>query len=77
MAADNEFDIRTAVGRQALAERHILSDRNDTLQVGEITAGLTSLVNHLGPREWMIWRYGGFVLPAGAKHQRLLAAEYR
>jgi hypothetical protein len=73
MAADNEFDIRTPVGRQALAERHVRSDRDDTLQVGEIAAGLTSLVNHLGSRDWMVWRYGGFVLPAGAKHQRLLA----
>ena len=67
MAADNEFDIRTSVGRQALAERHVRSDRDDTLQVGEIAAGLTSLVNHLGSRDWMVWRYGGFVLLAGAK----------
>ena len=73
MPPDNEYDIRTPIGREALAERHILSDRNDALQIGEIVDGLTSLVNHLGSRGWMVWRYGGFVLQAGQKNQRFLA----
>ena len=73
MQSDSEFDIRTPVGRDRLAERHIISDREGKLAAAEIVDSLASLVNHLQPRDWMVWRYGGFALPAGHKNQRWLA----
>jgi hypothetical protein len=72
MQSDTEFDIRTPVGRDGLAHYHITSDRQDTLTAGEILDGLACLVNRLKPRDWMIWRYGGFALPTGHKSQRWL-----
>ncbi len=73
MQSQSEFDIRTPVGRERLAERHIISNREDKLASAEIVDGLASLVKHLQPRDWMVWRYGGFALPAGYKNQRWLA----
>ena len=72
MKSDSEFDIRTPVGRDRLAEHHIFSDREDNLAASEIVDGLAFLVKHLRPRDWMIWRYGGFALPSGDKSQRWL-----
>ena len=72
MQSDTEFDIRTPVGRDCLTYHHTASNRQDSLMAGEILDGLAFLVNHLGPRDWMIWRYGGFALQTGHKSQRWL-----
>lgn len=73
MESDSEFDIRTPEGCDRLAEHHVNSQRQDSLTTAEIADGLGSLVSHLGPKDWMVWRYGGFAIPAGHKHQRWLA----
>src|SRR6266571_8064729 len=67
-----EFDIRTSLGRTGLADHHIRSDREDKLTSGEIIEGLASLVKYLKPQDWMVWRFGTFVLPTGPKGQRAL-----
>jgi|GEM_PF-3285676 len=72
MQEDSEFDIRTPVGRDRLAQRHIVSDRRDKLTVDEIVGGLASLVRYLRSQDWMVWCYGGFVLPSGHKSRRWL-----
>lgn len=72
MEAEAEFDIRTLLDRDRLAQHHIASDRQDQLKADEIVNGLASVVRHLGARDWMIWRYGGFVVPTGRKSQRFL-----
>ena len=70
MHAQAEFDIRTSLGRNALAQHHLASDRQDQLTPDEIVNGLASLVHFLGLQEWMIWRYSGFVVPTGQKSHR-------
>lgn len=67
-----EFDIRSLLGRKDLSRHYVTTERLDTLTADEILRGLTCLVNHLGSRDWMIWRDLGFVLPAGPKIQQML-----
>lgn len=67
-----EFDIRSPVSRKDLSCRYVTTERLDSLTADEILSGLTCLVNHLGPRDWMIWRDLGFVLPTGPKAQQML-----
>jgi len=72
MHAQAEFDIRTPAGRDMLAQHHTASDRQDHLTSDEIVNNLASLVHFLGPQEWMIWRYSGFIVPTGHKSHRPL-----
>lgn len=72
MDANPEFDIRTPLGRERLAQYHVASGRQDQLALTEIVDALESLVHRLGTRDWMIWRYGGFIIPTGDKSQRLV-----
>ena len=72
MDANPEFDIRTPLGRERLAQYHVASGRQDQLALTEIVGALESLVHHLGTRDWMTWRHDGFMVPTGDKSQRLL-----
>jgi len=66
-----KFDIRTSAGRESLAQHHLASDSQDNLTLTQVVDGLWSLVNYLGPRDWMLWQYGGFVVPMGHRTTRL------
>ncbi|MEC4888969.1 MAG: hypothetical protein RI101_02810 [Nitrospira sp.] len=72
MDTDAEFDIRTPIGRDRLAQYHTASCRQDQLALEEIVDALESLVHQLGTRSWMIWRCGGFSIPTGHKSHRQL-----
>ena len=66
------FDIREESGCESLAKHHIKSNRDDRLTYNEIVRGLQALVKFLGLLDWMVWRFGCFVVPAGHKHTRIL-----
>jgi hypothetical protein len=66
-----KFDIRTSAGREALAQHHLTSNRQENLTLTQVVDGLWALVNYLGPQDWTLWQFGGFVVPTGHMSTKL------
>lgn len=69
-AANRAFDARSSANREELSDCLLSAEqRRPSLSKEDILQGLEAVSEHLGRPEWLVFRYGTFVVPAGEKRK--------